>query len=218
MSDKGNFWNTINGGGKQKPNKIIGHALEDSVEQEDGNHLVRIQLRQQAREEFNQNEHTQKAMENLIDTVTQPEKFVAPELNMETLLKAKEEFRVEHPNLLIGNPRPCGYRAFQSAILSQIAENLAIPKQNLTVAPMKTEAYGDPVPAAILKLQRFAEATIQSALAAANFGLHYRWLVAKAKSEYIETHGKLPCGKSQRSRMVKKRNKKVMDWFNRKYK
>jgi len=37
------------------------------------------------------------------------------------------------------------------------------------------------------------------------------------KRLYFYQFGKLPCGKSKRSRMVKKRNRKIQDWYFKNY-
>ncbi len=63
------------------------------------------------------------------------------------------------------------------------------------------------------KLKAFSTAF----LIANEVGIAFRHILEiGAMAEYKKKFGRLPCGKSTRPRMVKKRNKIVMDWFHEK--
>lgn len=84
----------------------------------------------------------------------------------------------------------------------------------MDIKNVSTRAYGKPLLNGfnlMAKLNRFNEATLEAAKAAALFGLLYP--LERATTLFKKKFGKLPCGKSQRSRMVKKRNKKIFDWY-----
>lgn len=63
------------------------------------------------------------------------------------------------------------------------------------------------------RIKAFNEATIWAAKVNAAIAGSIHGSIHHARIEYKKQFGTLPCGKSQRTRMVKKRNKKIMEWF-----
>lgn len=87
-----------------------------------------------------------------------------------------------------------------TTIYSDIAKHLAIPNPLMNVDPPKT---AHTLTASIEMTMSFYDEDL--------FNRAMEYLTAR--SFWRAKFGKLPCGKSHRSRMVKKRQKKILTWY-----
>ena len=102
---------------------------------------------------------------------------------------------------------------YQPAMLTSLVMRLSGSVDGRVFAPIKTDDGYPLVSDAMIKLQRFNKATIQAARVSANLNMIINGPYEYAAIQFIETFGKLPCGKSQRSRIKKKRKKIIIKWF-----
>lgn len=113
-------------------------------------------------------------------------------LTAESIIKMAEGFRIEYPKVTMKHgdrvglvmPRIEFFPVSTLDVSIGLFNDLVMPVQPMPFAPIKTDdGYA--------LLSDLEHATMF----------------------YKVTFGHLPCGKSNRSRMVKKRNKKIMKWF-----
>ena len=107
---------------------------------------------------------------------------------------------------------PNKFSNFRNKILQEMAHGLSIPLEIIS-KPEERDAFFSRA-AEHMRLERIRDARRQKIMKKYVFDpMFYEFVYGLAKQQYHLEFGKLPCGKSKRSRINKKRKKKIMKWF-----